>query len=151
MLSELQIEYCLAKIREQLTSYERSECRPNVDGLIAVLKRTIIEAYDDTHDEADSIYQIGLNERTAQILERAGFANVIALTRATAKEIMAGKQVGLVMLEEVRSCLAIRGAKLRDDKSVIELRSIYKSKLKLARNEKETQDAKQPYGSKSDC
>ena len=133
MLSDNQIEYCLAKIREQLTSYDRSICRPNIDGLIAVLKQTIAEAYDDdTRDETDSIYQLGLNDRTAQILERAGYLNVIALTKATPKEIMAAKQVGMVMLEEIRAALAKRGDRLRDDGSLTDLRVILKAKMKLA-------------------
>lgn len=134
MLTDHQIEYCLAKIREQLTSYDGRLCRPNVDGIIQVLKRTIAEAYGDTNslDDNDSIFTLGLQERTAQILFRAGYETVYAVKQATPKELLGAKQFGDMMLCELRETLGLRGCTMRGDFGDIELRKIRNEKKRIS-------------------
>jgi len=118
MLTEPQIEYCLAKIRQQLTPVEGQTFRPNIEQIIGTIKRTIDEAYQDDKatSDSDSICELGLEERTSSILERAGYETVLALRNASAKELLEIKHVGIGMLEEVREAIAERGFRLRGDK-----------------------------------
>ena len=134
MLTETQIEYCLAKIRQQLMRPENSTCRPNVDGLIAVIKQTIAEAYDDTTslDDNDSIFTLGLQERTAHILFRAGYETVYSVKKATPNELLGAKQFGDMMLCELRETLGLRGCTMRGDFSDRELRKIRNEKKRIS-------------------
>ena len=138
MLTESQIEYCLAKIREQLTPVEGMDYKPNLDSLIGVIKQTIAEAYKDhnaTYD-TDSVFQIGLEERTASILDRNGYVTVLALRKATTKELLALRQVGPGMLDQVRVALAERGFALHGDLGKKEMRLTYNTNLRKAQKKR---------------
>ena len=138
MLTESQIEYCLAKIRVQLTMTTVG-IRPNIDMLIGLVKQTIAEAYDDNSvDESSSVYELGLDDRTATLLDNAGYSTIRSVTQANTKEIMQIKQVGVGMLEELRARLSVRGLKLRGDPSNAELRLIHKRNVAEARQAAQT-------------
>ncbi len=133
MLTESQIEFCLSKIRVQLTM-TTAGIRPNIDMLVGLIKQTIAEAYDDHRvDESASVYELGLDDRTATLLDNAGYSTIRSVTQANTKDIMQIKQVGVGMLEELRARLVVRGLKLRGDPSNAELRLIHKRKVAESR------------------
>jgi DNA-directed RNA polymerase alpha subunit len=119
MITESQIDYCVARIREQLTISKGSVLRPNINTIVEIVKQTIDEAYSNNYDDSDSVFDIGLNDRTANLLESSGYETVRALKAATKEELMELRQFGVSMLSEVQKCLAKRRLRLRNDQRPI--------------------------------
>jgi len=131
MLTEQQIDYCLARIKEQLTITDATNKRPNVDNVIRVIKQTLAEAYGDTRvDQSDSINELGLREQTVSTLEAAGYLRIRALTQSKTKDILDIRNAGPTMLQEIRTQLSKRGLRLLDDPIIAELRLLVAEKRK---------------------
>jgi len=137
MLTESQIDYCLARIREQLTPKPGIEWSVNLDCIIGILKNAILDSSNASiTEDSDSVYQLGLEDKTASILERAGYENVLSLRFARCMELLEVGQFGPVMLEEVRAALKRRGLRLKDDESISEIRSKYEKYQRMSKIEK---------------
>ena len=134
MLTEQQIDYCLAKIKEQLTITDATNRRPNIDNVIRVVKQTIADAYGDTRvNQSDPINELGLREQTVSALEAAGYMRIRSLTQATTKDILDVRNAGPTMLQEIRTQLSKRGLRLLDDPIIAELRQMVAEKKARAR------------------
>ena len=118
MITESQIEYCLARIRVQLTPVTGHAYNPNIEAILNVVRETIALANGKTvtHD-TDSVHSIGLLDRTSSILEQAGYETVGALRKATPKLLLEIDNIGPLILEEIRESLRRRGQKLAGEVS----------------------------------
>lgn len=129
MLTEQQIDYCLAKIKEQLTITDATNRRPNVDNIVRLIKQSLAEAYGDTMvNQSDPINELGLREQTVSALEAAGYLRIRSLTQAKTKDILDIRNAGPTMLQEIRTQLSKRGLRLLDDPIIAELRQMVAEK-----------------------
>ena len=109
------VEMLLRRIRVVLMA--RTPC---LNEVVCAVTEYIAETSSDTDiwTQDTLVDQIGLHQKTADVLMRNGCDNVRGLLANSPKDLMRLHGFGPAMLESIRKILRARGLYLRDDQAV---------------------------------